>query len=296
MTGFGAASGPTTAGVLSVELRSVNSRHLKLHFRLPPGTDRWEESLRQIVGSELKRGHVEVTLRLEPGDEAGRGEGAVSAFRLDEPRLQAYLAALRTLKDSYGLEGEIDLAMVGRCDRLLREEAADLLELVPVGQVEECAREAIAQLLAMRRREGERLAADLVSRLGAIDGYLAEVEERAPARLVTERDRLRRSVADLADGGEIEADRLAREIAILADRWDISEELVRARSHLEAFDELMAGPEDEPVGKRLGFLSQELLRELNTVGAKANDAEISRSVVEAKNELESMREQIENVE
>jgi uncharacterized protein (TIGR00255 family) len=148
----------------------------------------------------------------------------------------------------------------------------------------------------MRSREGERLAAELRERLAALAERLDAVEELAPLRLEAERDRLRRSVAELAGGVDVDEDRLAREIAVLADRWDIREEIVRARAHVEAFEDLLDLPDDEPVGKRLGFLSQELLREVNTIGSKGNDARIAHLVVEAKNELETMREQIENVE
>ena len=142
----------------------------------------------------------------------------------------------------------------------------------------------------------KRLAAELRERLRALASRLDAVEDLAPVRLETERERLRRSVAELAGGVEIDDDRLAREIAVLADRWDIREEIVRARAHIEAFSDLLELPDEEPVGKRLGFLSQELLREINTIGSKGNDSGIAHHIVEAKNELESMREQIENVE
>jgi uncharacterized protein (TIGR00255 family) len=156
--------------------------------------------------------------------------------------------------------------------------------------------EAVRQLVAMREREGERLAHEFRAGMTEIDRRLDAVDERAPVRLVSERERLRAAVAELAGGVDLDEDRLAREIAILADRWDIREEIVRARSHLAAFAELLDAPGEEPVGKRLGFLSQELLREINTIGSKANDATMARHVVEAKNALETLREQIENVE
>jgi uncharacterized protein (TIGR00255 family) len=148
----------------------------------------------------------------------------------------------------------------------------------------------------MREKEGERLSEDLVDRLASIDVRLREIEQLSPLRLDRERERLRAAVADLTERLDLDEDRLAREIAILADKWDLGEELVRARAHLRAFEDLLAAPGAEPVGKRLGFLSQELLREINTIGSKANDSGIQHGVVEMKNELETMREQIENVE
>jgi uncharacterized protein (TIGR00255 family) len=296
MTGFGAASHAGGAGTLSVELRSVNSRHLKQNLRIPTGTERWEEPLREAVTRNIRRGHVDVTVRFEAPPEAAGSAGSGSSYRLDGDRVEAYLKALRTLKERHDLPGEIDMGLIGHCDRLMVEESPDPLESVAVETLVQVVERAAAQLVEMRQREGQRLATDIQGRLGALGRHLDAVQERAPARLLEERDRLRRSVAELADGVDVDEDRLAREIAILADRWDISEELVRARSHVEAFGELLAGPDVEPVGKRLGFLGQELLREINTIGSKANDTEISRYIVEAKNELESLREQIENVE
>ena len=134
------------------------------------------------------------------------------------------------------------------------------------------------------------------SRVAALSEHLDEVERLAPARTERETERLRGSIRELAGDVEIDPERVAREIAFIADKWDISEEIVRVRAHLTAFRELLAAPGEEPVGKRLGFLGQELLREVNTIGSKANDATIARVVVEMKNELESLREQNENVE
>lgn len=295
MTGFGSASGTADGVDLSLELRSVNSRHLKLHFRIPPGTERWEEALREEIAASVSRGHVDVTLRL--GSPAGEGAGASApVYRLDEARARAFVDALRDLQERWGLAGEVDIGLVGRCDRLLVEASSDPVETVSEGALREVAIAAVAQLVEMRVREGERLADDLEARVGALLSGLSEVETLAPRRLERESERLRRSIRELAGDIEVEPDRLAREIAFIADKWDISEELVRARAHLEAFRDLLGSPSEEPVGKRLSFLGQELLREVNTIGSKANDATIARIVVEMKNELESLREQNENVE
>jgi uncharacterized protein (TIGR00255 family) len=162
--------------------------------------------------------------------------------------------------------------------------------------IEPVALRALDEVVGMREREGERLAADLRERAAAIERAIDRVEELAPRRLDRERSRLLEAVAQLTGGKDVDAERVAREVAMLADKWDIGEEMVRARSHLEAFGELLDEPAAVPVGKRLGFLVQELHREINTTGAKANDATISQVVVEMKNELERLREQIENVE
>ena len=292
MTGFGAATA-TAGGVdVSLELRSVNSRHVKIHFRLPPGAERWEETLREAVAAQVRRGHVDVTLRL-----GGVGEDAAPVeYRLDEARVRAYLEALRRVQEAFGLSGEIDVGLVGRFERLLTEVPSDPKDAISDEVLRSIAREALEQLVAMRVREGERLAEDLSARVEALRSGLSAVEELVPGRLERELARMRRSIGELAADIEVDEDRLAREIAFIADKWDISEELVRARAHLDAFRELLDSPSEEPVGKRLSFLGQELLREVNTIGSKANDASIARIVVEMKNELESLREQNENVE
>jgi len=290
MTGFGSAA--VTAGDVagSLELRSVNSRHLKLNFRLPFGAEAFEEPLRAVVGDRLRRGHVDVTLRLTSSQDA------TGAIEIDEARLASYLEAFRRLQESHGLEGIPDLDLVSRLDGVLVERSLDPVGSINAEIVTGAAQLAVDELIGMRSREGERLANELHERLDALSVRLGAVEELAPLRLEAERERLRRSVAELAGGVDVDDDRLAREIAVLADRWDIREEIVRARAHVAAFEDLLDLPDDEPVGKRLGFLSQELLREVNTIGSKSNDSRIAHHVVEAKNELETMREQIENVE
>ena len=290
MTGFGSApleSGGWNGGL---ELRSVNSRHLKLNFRLPTGAESWEQTLRETIGERVRRGHVDVTLRLSPGQEAA------GSVEIDEVRLSAFLKAFRRMTEAHGLAGVPDLEMVSRLDGVLVERTPDLVAAIDDEQLRAAARAATDELIEMRSREGERLAAELEERLDALSAHLEQIEVLAPRRLEAERERLHKSVAELVAGVGMDDDRLAREIAVLADRWDIREELVRARAHVAAFRDLLRLPEEEPVGKRLGFLSQELLREVNTIGSKGNDARIAHHVVEAKNELETMREQIENVE
>jgi uncharacterized protein (TIGR00255 family) len=278
-----------------LELRSVNSRHLKLNFRTPPGAERWEEILREEISSRLGRGHVDVTLRL--GADTGNGTPqAGPSLRVDEKRVEALVEALHLIKERWNLPGDIDIGLVGGYDRLLVEVSQDPLQLVDEAGLREVARVATEQLLEMRRREGVRLAEDLLGRVDALEKGLAEVERLAPERLRRETERLHRSISELAIGVAVDEDRMNREIAFIADKWDISEEIVRARSHLAAFRELVDETAEEPVGKRLGFLGQELLREVNTIGSKANDSTIARAVVEMKNELESLREQNENVE
>ena len=293
MTGYGEAERETAAGTLRVEVRTVNHRHLNVNFRLPNALARWEGELREWLRVHFARGHVNCSVRLEPpaGSPGARG------LRIDEERVQAYLALFRDMGTRLGVPGEPDLALLTRFnDVIVRDEGeAEQVEVTPE-ELRAALDDAARQNLGMREDEGRRLHDDLEGRLRAIDAALRVVEERAPARLVAERDRLRAAIAELAGGVAVDPDRLAQEVAYLAERWDVNEELVRFRSHNELFRELLAAEAAEPVGKRLSFLVQEMNREANTIGSKANDAAISHRVVAIKEEIERLREQVENVE
>lgn len=291
MTGFGSSTVDTGEGSVTVELRSVNARHLRLDLRLPPGTESWEPLVREALGERLERGSVDADVEVD----VGGGEG--SGLELDEDRVEAFLKACDRLRKEYALPGQVDLAMVVGSGAVLRPAETAYGELVDEDHLLAAVRGALEELVAMREEEGRRLGVDLRERIDAVRSGLDRVEELAPERLDRERRRLREAVDELLEErGEDDDQRVAREIALLADKWDVGEEVVRARSHLDAFEELLDVPSAEPVGKRLKFLVQELHREVNTTGAKANDAEISRAVVDMKNEIEKLREQIENVE
>src|SRR5438093_1426381 len=161
-------------------------------------------------------------------------------------------------------------------------------------EVEPIAERAVQELLGMRAREGAALAAELGGRLGALEQAAGTIEQRAPERLTAELARLKKAVAELAAGVQVDEQRLAVEVALMADRVDITEELVRLRTHVAACREALAT--DGAVGKQLGFLAQELLREVNTIGSKANDAGITQTVIAMKGDLEKFREQLENLE
>lgn len=287
MTGYGTATVATDEGSLTAEVRSVNSRGLKLVTRGPPGSEGWEPDIRALVGERVRRGRVDVTFQAEA---AAVGTGRA----LDEDRVREALRAATLLREEYGVGGELEVSDLVRMSELYRESAEGRFE-PPLELVREAVSAALDGLVEMREGEGRRLETDLRERVAAIRSAVDASEALLPERLERERERLRAAVRELAEEG-LDEERLAREIALVADRWDVGEELVRARAHLDAFEEYLEAPSDEPVGKRLGFLVQELQREINTLGAKANDARISRRVVEAKNEIEKLREQIENVE
>jgi uncharacterized protein (TIGR00255 family) len=291
MTGYGEASGETSAGSLRVELRTVNHRYLNVNSRLPAALGRWESDLREWLRVAFARGHVNCTARWEQNG----GEGD-ETYRIDDQKVAAYLRLFDELAERYGVVGEPDLALLTRfSDIFARGEERAPDELVE-DEFRAIVEAAAAQAVSMREEEGKRLEADLRQRIAAIGTALIEIERLAPERLVSERRRLSAAVADLLGDVRLDENRLAQEIALLAERWDVNEELVRFRSHNELFTGLLDAPGTEPVGKRLSFLVQEMHREANTIGSKANDAGIAHLVVAIKDELERLREQVENVE
>jgi uncharacterized protein (TIGR00255 family) len=291
MTGYGEAERDSPAGRLRLEVKTVNHRFLNTSIKTPSGFDRFEGVITEALKRHLSRGHVSAYLSLDRGS----AEGA-AAFQPDLERARAYVAALEALRDELNVPGAVSLSMLARESGLVRAPDADRAEDVEPELVKELAEAAAAAVVELREAEGERLEADFVGRLSAIGELLAAVEERAPGRLTAQRDRLREQVRELTEQVEVDEDRLAREIAYLAERWDINEEIVRFRSHVDLFREALEGDGSEPVGKRLGFLVQEMNREANTIASKANDARVAHAAMALKEEIERIREQVENVE
>ena len=288
MTGFGQADGLVGATRVSVEVRTVNHRFFSPSIKLPGAFSRWEVEVRETMRLRVSRGHVTLTARLE------RLPGA--AVAIDEVRFGEVVAQLRLLHARHALDGGVDIAEVLRMPDVIAS-ARDDDESGTVGELVAVVDRALDGLARTRDDEGGRLADILRQRLEVIAGSLDRIAERAPARILAQRERLRTAVRELTEGLAIDEHRLAQEIAILADRLDISEEMDRFRAHIAAFrDALTAGALGDPVGKRLGFLLQEMLREANTTGSKGADATILHEVVSVKEELERIREQVENLE
>jgi uncharacterized protein (TIGR00255 family) len=286
MTGFGAAEGTVGGARVSVEIRSVNHRFFNATVRLPVELSRWEGDAREALRKKVSRGHVTLAARIER-------DGAASAG-IDESRFAAYVQALRALQARYQLAGDVDLATVLRLpDVLGASDAADEGTVAELVAVVEAAADALG---GSRIEEGTRLVAYLRDRLAVIESALERIAARAPQRVVEQRDKLREAVRELTGGVGIDEQRVALEIALLAERLDVQEELSRFASHVAAFRATLGQTGGEPVGKRLGFLLQEMLRETNTTGSKANDAAMLADVVTIKEELERLREQVENLE
>jgi uncharacterized protein (TIGR00255 family) len=291
MTGFGEAERDSPAGRLRIEVKTVNHRFFNASVKTPFGFDRYEAVIAETLKRYIARGHV--TAYVSVSRNAGDAEGAI---QVDLVKARGYLKALDSLRSSLNVSGVVDLSMLSRFGDLFRAPEPQRTVDLDAGLVVELTEAAANGVCALREAEGERLEADLHARLAAIEKELATVAARAPLRVIEQRDRLRAAVQALTEQVEVDEDRLAREIAYLAERWDVNEEVVRFRSHVELFRETLAADRAEPVGKRLGFLAQEMLREANTIGSKANDAELARSSVAFKEEIERIREQVENVE
>ncbi|MDE3216567.1 MAG: YicC family protein [Gemmatimonadota bacterium] len=289
MTGFGSAEGAVGGARVAVEVRSVNHRFFNPSIKLPNALARWEGEVREAVRRGIGRGAVTVSARLEVAE--------TPAVAIDETRFGNYVVRLRELQRRYDLPSDaLDLAAILRLPDVVSASGAEPMAEATPDELVAVVDRAVAALTAMREAEGARLAEYLDERLRVVEAALDRIAARAPQRLVEQRDRLRASVQELAGGVALDGGRLEQEIAILADRLDVSEELSRFRAHVAAFRDTLRAPKPDGVGKRLGFLLQEMLREANTTGSKGNDTAVVSDVVQIKEELERIREQVENLE
>jgi uncharacterized protein (TIGR00255 family) len=289
MTAFGRGEGEVGDTGITVEIRCVNHRFRDVVMRLPKALQPLEEGLRSQVGSRVARGRIEVSVQVE-----ARGEQPDVNVELNIPLAEAYFRVYRELQERFGADSSVSAETFcqNRDVVVIRPVEKDLDVLEPViGEVLEKALEAVDQ---MRLEEGKALERDFRKRIDLVGGYLSRVEERSPQVVEDVRTRLQERVAVLTDGLELDEGRLAQEVALFAGRSDITEEIVRSRSHLGQFGTYLES--EEPVGRRLDFLIQELNREVNTIASKASDATISSLAVEIKAEIEKLREQVQNVE
>jgi uncharacterized protein (TIGR00255 family) len=287
MTGFGSAEGMVGAAGVSVEIRTVNHRFFNPSIKLPGPFSKWEGDVRELLRQRIARGHVALTARVER--EPGKGAG------INEQRFGEYVATLRELQQRFGLTDKLDAATILGLPDVVDTHVEER-EIGAVGELLSIIEQAIGALRQMRSEEGARLAVFLLERIMLVEEAVKRIRERAPLRLSEQVSRLKKSVKELASGANVDQQRLAQEVAILADKLDIAEELDRFDSHIGSFRQSVNESAAEPVGKRLGFLLQEMVREANTTGSKANDAAILADVVMIKEELERVREQVENIE
>lgn len=287
MTGFGSAEGKVGAASVSVEIRTVNHRFFNPSIKLPGAFGKWEGDVRELLRQRIARGHVALTARVER--EPGRGAG------INEQRFGEYVAILRGLQARHGLSDSLDAGTILGLPDVVDTHAEEA-ETGAVAELLAIVEQAIGALRQMRSEEGGRLTVFLLERVSLVGDGVYRIRDRAPIRLGEQVTRLRKAVKELAAAANVDQQRLAQEVAILADKLDIAEELDRFDSHIGSFRQSVRESGEEPVGKRLGFLLQEMVREANTTGSKANDATILADVVMIKEELERIREQVENIE
>jgi uncharacterized protein (TIGR00255 family) len=288
MTGFGRGEGETSLGRVSIESRSVNHRYCDISIKLPRRLAVFESRIREIVRYEVSRGKIDVTLRLD-----ATGEGKVQ-LTADLHLARQYYQALETIREQLELRDKITLGMLAGTKDLItgKEEMEDVEPYWH--EMEPILKQALKAMEDMKRSEGEVIGKDIQARLKKITQEANVIRRQFPSRLQGYQERLRERLLGLLSGFEVDPSRFQQEIAILAERTDITEEMVRAESHLGQLADLME--KGESVGRKLDFLLQEIHREINTASSKANDAEISQRAVEIKSELEKVREQVQNVE
>jgi uncharacterized protein (TIGR00255 family) len=287
MTGFGRAEIEEDNIRFSVEINTVNNRFLDYQMRLPKSLSQLENEIKLLLGSKFSRGKIMVTVNQEQ-------EQADGSIVLDESRADAYFRIYQLLKERYDLKGDLDM-----------HDFASLPDIVKVEKKEEDLEQtwnilkkalvkAADAAVAMRLVEGGNLVRDMLSRVKGIRKVTGEIEQLSGQNVKLYQTRLRDRITELLQGVDVDEERIAVEVALWADKSDITEECVRLKSHLEQFESSLT--EGGPVGKRLNFILQELNRESNTIGDKSAFYEISRRVITVKEEIERLREQIQNIE
>jgi len=289
MTAYGRGEYQKGDIVFVAEMRSLNNRYRDIILRIPKNYQILENELKSIISNRIRRGRVEVTVQLE-----NNGETGPYNFELNLPLVDSYFKVFNELVERFGLDQEIELGSVLQMKDaiFLKPEERDLEE-VKTG-FEAALGQALDSLDEMRLKEGNAIRTDLVNRLGLLEKYLNTVDKRAPILVEEYREKLNDRINHMLKDVAVDESRLAQEVALFSERSDVTEEIVRIRSHLQQFREYLSF--DDALGRRLDFLIQEINREVNTLSSKASDSSISKVSVEMKAELEKLREQIQNVE
>ena len=289
MTGFGRGEAADNGLNATVELKTLNSRYLDVTTRLPQRLQHKELELKELIQKSVSRGKLNVSVYISEKDS---GEPVI---QIDEVKVKAYAKLLNKLRESAGIEEPIDLKNITSFGDVFISKEEDEESLTRKwALVKKATEDALINLMKMRTQEGDQLKNDLIDRIQAINASLDEIIVITDGRSEDVRNKLHDRIKLLISDENLDEERLEMEVAIIADKMDITEETVRLRAHLKFFVEAIEQP--EPAGRRLNFLTQEINRELNTIGSKANDSEIAHHVVKAKEMLEQIREQVQNVE
>lgn len=288
MTGFG--RGAATAGIwqATVEISSVNRKQAEVVLQAPRELNELDARIRKAVLGVVSRGRIQVSINIE------RSEGAAADFRIDPSLALAFSNAFAELGKTVGYPLLPSAADFLRQPGIIATGSSEIDSEAAWLAIEPALTDALTQLASMRETEGSHLKADFIARLGTLAAFAGKIAAEAPGRPIRQRELLTKRLRDAGLDLDPSDERVLREIALFADRCDVSEELTRLDSHFAKFSEYLAAA--EPPGRALDFLCQELFREFNTIGSKANDASIAQTIVEAKTELEKIREQVQNVE
>lgn len=288
MTGYGRAQRQIDGRDITVEMKSVNHRFFEFSARVPRMYGYIEEKLKSYVQGQISRGKIEMSVTIQSFD-----AGNVSVA-INKELAGAYIAALRELGHEYHLQDDLTLSSVSRfSDIFTVSKEPDDEEAIWIA-VKSVADQAVEKFVAMRTVEGERLQEDLLGRLSTIESQVAIVTEQSPKTMEAYRERLTAKIAEVLADRQIDETRIITEAAIFADKVAVAEETVRLSSHIAQFRDILT--HEEPVGRKLDFLVQEMNREVNTIGSKAQDVAIAQTVVDMKSEIEKIREQIQNIE
>ena len=289
MTAYGRGEYNHEGTLFISEIKSLNNRYRDIILHIPEKSQALEDTLRSIIISKVRRGRVEVNIQMENGSEE-----ASCNLELNVPVVIAYLKIFNQLTDQFGLDQEIQLESFCQMKDviLIKPETVEIDKTIPGFQ--NALRQALDSLDMMRIKEGKAIEADFVNRLDLLEKYVNEVDKRMPSLVEKYRNRLKDKIQNILKEVPVDEDKLTQEVAFFAEKSDITEEIVRIRSHLEQFRDYLSL--DDALGRRLDFLIQEINREVNTIGSKASDSTVSRIVVEIKVELEKLREQVQNVE
>jgi len=288
MTAYGSAESIKDGLDFIVEIRSGNYRYREIVLRLPQSLQPFEEKVRSVVSSKVRRGRIEVSIQIKDNGNKGL------KLELNRPLVKAYIQVFKELNDELECKQPIDPSFFSQLKDIIitKQDSIDLENVWP--ELEDVINEALRSMESMRINEGRALEKDFLERLNAITRYIDEIRSRTTAIVESYRDKLRQKINKLIKPIEINEDRLIQEVALIADKSDITEELIRVESHLEQFRNFIN--QDDVIGRKLDFLLQEINREVNTMGSKAADSLVSQLAVEVKAELEKLREQIQNVE
>lgn len=290
MTGFGRAEASVNGREIVFEVRSVNHRYFEFNSRLPKLYGFLEDPLKKLVRERISRGKIEAYLTVR------QSEGSTARVRLNDGLLESYLTALKEMISKHGLRDDISATAVSRFPDVFivddDEEDTDAL----AEDVFAVASQALDAYTEMRRIEGAKLVDDILARLNTISADVDIIEKRAPELKAEYFERISRRITELLEGVNPDEGRLLTEAAVFADKTDVTEEIVRLRSHISQFAATLKSESGEPIGKRLDFIIQEMNREINTTGSKCNDMEITNIVISVKAEIEKIREQIQNIE